>query len=528
MKKILSIALLFLAVQLKADSFIESNIQKVKVFRQNAEITRTVSTSINPGRPIIVLTGISTAINPSSLQIKLKNANAELLTAKYERNYLIPKKNNPKIDGLISKSEELSDELAWLTEQKNALVGMEEILKKNQELGAGKAGFTPRQVVELSNNYKKKFLEVKKELRELKKEEKILRKQLNRTNNQLNEMKAAINNPSGNIVLHLTSNRNERLQIECSYTVNQAGWSPLYDLRSSGISKNIKLNYRANIYQNTGIDWDNVDLTVSTGNPTQSNERPILRPLYAKIVMPYKGGKTKSLNESVLNMAMANDDMKRLSMGYTAHAQISEQQTNVEFNVSNNQSIQSDGKKNLIALNTYNLPTNYIYHAVPKICNGAFLLAKISDWGQYNLLPGQANIFFEGAFVGTSTINPEITSDTMLVSLGRDNGIVIKRNPIERYTEKKNLMSNRKETVGFELVVRNNKSEPVKIEVMDQVPISQNNKIQISLNKKGDAKHVKKYGKLLWTTTISPNNSWKDEFVYTVKYPRNNAIAGLK
>lgn len=528
MKKIISIVLVLISLQLSAQTPVVSAIKKVKVFKRNAEIQRRAQTTVNPGKQEIVLTGISTKINPSSLQIQFKNASTELLTAKYEPNYLIPQINNPKIDALKTTSEDITDELSWVTEQKNALLGMEEILKKNQVLGAGKVGFTPAEVIELSNNYKKKYLEVKKELSGLKKEEKTLKQKLTRTNKQLQEMSAQFNKPSGTIVLQISAKKSERLSIQCSYTVNNAGWTPLYDLRSAGITKKVNLNYRANVYQNTGQDWENVKLVVSTGNPAQNNERPILNPLYAKITVPYKNKQSRDKDLNRLNMAISGKAQSKFDDAYTAHAQIGENQMNVEFTLPNKQSIESDGKQNLMALNTYKLPTDYIYHTVPKLCDGAFLLAKISDWGQYNLLPGKANIFFEGAFVGTSTINPEITADTMLISMGRDNNIVVKRNPIEKYNKKKALDSKRKETIGYELVVRNKKSVSIKIEVLDQIPVSQTNQIDVDLDKKGNAAYVKKIGKLLWTTTIAPSNSWKDEFVYTVKYPKNNTVAGLK
>ncbi len=527
MKKILSIILLFIGFQLGAQTPVSSKIEKVKVFKRNAEISRKAQVRVHTGVQEIVLTGISTSINPSSLQIQFKDASSELLSAKYEPNHLLGKTENPKVEELKDKKEKLVDEHAWITDQKNALLGMQEILKKNQDLG-GQSSFTPAQVMELSNKYRSKYLEIRKELKGILKQEKEIKKQLAQTNRQLQEMRAKFNKPTGTIVLQVASKSNSSLNIRCTYTVNNAGWSPLYDLRSAGITENIKLNYRANVYQNTGQDWNKVNLIVSTGNPTQNNERPILNPLYAKIAVPYKAKHKEEAVAQLMNMAMERDANKDFKGGYTAHAQIGENQLNVEFKVANRQTVLSDGKRNLMALNTYNLPTDYIYHTVPKLCDGAFLLAKISDWSQYNLLPGKANIFFEGAFVGTSTINPEITADTMLISMGRDNGIVVKRNAIASFSKKKSLGSNKKETIGYEIVVKNKKSVPIKIEVLDQIPVSQSNQIDVDLNKKGSAEYAKKIGKLLWTTQIASRSSWKEQFVYTVKYPKNNIIAGLK
>ncbi len=529
MKRIISAAtLLFIGIQGFSQVAIPSKIKNVKVFKNNAEINRTAKATVTPGKQEIVITGISTSIDPSSLQIKFNKASSELLSAKYEPNHILAHVNNPKVEELKTISEGLADDLSWVTDQKNALLGMEEVLKKNQDLG-GQSGFTPAQVMELSNKYRTKYLEIRKELKTILKEEKKVKTKLASAKRQLQEMNAKFNKPTGTIVLQVSSRATSALNINCTYTVRNAGWTPLYDLRSSGISENVKLNYRANVYQNTGQDWKDVNMTVSTGNPTQNSERPILSPLYVNIQQPYRIKALGKSKESALNMGLASKDERADEhFGYVANAQIGENQLNVEFKIENKQSVLSDGKKNLLALNTYSLPTKYIYHTVPKLCDGAFLLAKIADWSQYNLVAGKANLFFEGAFVGTSYINPNITSDTMLLSMGRDNGIVVERKAIEKYAKTKAIGSNKKETIGYELIVKNKKSIPITIEVMDQIPLSQSSQINVELENKGNAEHNRKIGKLLWTTTIAPRASWKDQFVYTVKYPKNNAIAGIK
>jgi len=529
MKNLLIAFLMILTVPAFAQKALSSDIKQVKVFKRNAEVMRSLKTQVNSGKQELVLTGISTSINPSSLQIRFKNASSILLSAKYEPNHILAKSNNPKIDALKLQSEDLNDELSWVVDQKNGLLGMEEVLKKNQDLG-GQSGFTPAQVMELSNKYRTKYLEIRKELKGVLKEEKALKQKIAGIQGQLNEMKARFNKPSGTIVLQLSAPRSESLNIECTYTVNNAGWNPLYDIRSNGISSDVKLSYKANIFQNTGQDWNEVDVTVSTGNPTQNNSRPILNPLYVRMMTNYLKDKKKgeTASASMKNMAMEFDRKSPMASGYEHNAQISENQLNVEFEIQKRQTILSDGKKNLLALKAYELPTHYVYHTVPKLCNGAFLLAKVTDWSKYNLVSGQANIFFEGAFVGTTQINPEITADTMLLSLGRDNGIVVERKPIEEFMDKKAIGSNKKETLGYKLIVKNKKSMPIEIEILDQIPVSQNNQIEVSLDEKGLADYNKNIGKLLWTAKISSRESWEDQFVYTVKYPKNNAVAGLK
>lgn len=522
-KLFLPLLLVFLSLNTFGQTEIASKINNVKVFKQNAQITRDLSITTIAGTQEIVLTGISTHIIPSSLQIQFSNSNSILLSAKYEKNYLLSKTNNKQTENLQKQLDDLNDELSWLNDKKNSLKGMEDILNKNQDLGGGNSSFTAQQVIQLSNSYEIKYLEIRKSLRELSKKEHPLIEKIDKIKNQLNEVNAKFNKPSGNIVLQITSKTSILVNVKCKYIVNNVGWNPIYDIRSEGITKNVQLNYKANIYQNTGVDWEDVSVIISTGNPSQNNNRPILSPLYANIYQEQVYEDDEMLEEVVVsNMAL------KKSSGFVERSQISENQLSVDFNILNKQMINSDGKENLVALKSYELNTEYIYHSVPKLNKGAFLLAKISDWSKYNLIAGKANIFFEGGFVGTSQINPQVTSDSLLISMGLDNSIVIERLPIKEFTSSKFIGSNKKEAIGYELIVKNKKSVPIKIEVLDQIPISQNKIIQIVLEEKGSAEYSQDLGKLLWTMDVDARQTKKEKFIYTVKYPKKESIIGIK
>ncbi|MCF6350461.1 MAG: DUF4139 domain-containing protein [Flavobacteriaceae bacterium] len=513
----------FLSLNTFAQTEVTSKINTVKIFKQNAQITRDLSFTTISGTQEIVLTGISTHILPSSLQIQFNNANTILLSAKYEKNYLVSKTNNKDIESLQKQLDDLNDELSWIDDKKNSLKGMEAILNKNQDLGNGNSNFTAQQVVQLSNSYEIKYLEIRKSLRNLLKKEKPLNEKVDKIKNQLNEVNAKFNKPSGNIILQITSKTSKLISIKCKYIVNNVKWNPIYDIRSEGITKNIQLNYKANIYQNTGVDWTDVSVIISTGNPSQNNNRPILDPLYADIYQ-----KQIYENDEMLEEAVATSRTLKKSTNFIEGSQVSENQLSIDFNILNKQTIDSDGKENLVALKSYELNTEYVYYSVPKLNKSAFLLAKISDWSKYNLVTGRANIFFEGGFVGTSQINPQVTSDSLLISMGLDNSIVIERLPIKEFTSSKFIGTNKKETIGYELIVKNKKSIPIKIEILDQIPISQNKMIQITLEEKGSATYTQNLGKLLWTMNIQARQTKKEKFIYTVKYPKKESIIGIK
>lgn len=516
---------------------LKSDISTVKVYKQNAEITRNAQTKLLAGTQEIVITDISTQIDPSSLQVQLATSgNVTLLSAKYERNFLLPKKNNPEIEKLKDRLEILNEDLLWLNDQKDTYKGMEDILNVNKDFGKSEAGFTPSQVSELVNNYRTRLFEIRKEKTKLRIQTKEKIEQKNQIQGQLTELNAQFNKPSGNIVLLVSSVSPVTTKFKCTYIVNNAGWSPLYDLRSEGISKDVQLNYKANVYQNTGQDWKNAKLIVSTGNPAKNNNRPILRPLYTNIYQvnyndQVYGNRQNKKTESVSNMAYEMEEVivdDEYKDAFQYNSDVSENQMSIEFEILHQQDIESDGKLHIIPLESYKLSTEYIYHAVPKLDKAAFLLAKVSNWGQYNLLSGDANIFFEDAYVGKSYINAQITADTMLLSMGRDESISIERKAVKEFTETKFLGSNKKDSYGYEIIVKNKKSYGIEIEILDQIPVSQNKIITVELEEKGEASYLKKVGKLLWKFKLAAGQSKNMKFKYTVKYPKDEKISGAK
>ena len=165
---------------------------------------------------------------------------------------------------------------------------------------------------------------------------------------------------------------------------------------------------------------------------------------------------------------------------------------------------------------------------MPKLDKDAFLLAGLKGWESLNLLPGTSNVYFEGAYVGQTVLDPASnTSDTLYVSLGRDKRIIVKRETVRDFTSKKVIGLNRKEEYGYEINLRNTKTEAIDIDVEDQIPLSRNSDIEVELIDKGDANYDVESGKLLWKLKIGPSETKKLRFRFSVKYPKNKQVSGL-
>jgi len=221
------------------------------------------------------------------------------------------------------------------------------------------------------------------------------------------------------------------------------------------------------------------------------------------------------------------DKMDQEAESPANYTTVNNQQLSVEFDIALPYDIPSDSKTHKVEVQDYTVPAIYEYYAVPKMDNDAFLLARVTDWSKLNLLSGNANIFFEGAYVGQSYINTATTKDTLDLSLGRDKKIIIKRLKEKDYTKQKFIGNDVKESFNYTITIRNTKTDDITIKLFDQFPISNNADIKVTRDDSGGATVDDVTGKLTWSITVKPGEDKKMKFSFTVEFPKNQSIQGL-
>jgi uncharacterized protein (TIGR02231 family) len=173
------------------------------------------------------------------------------------------------------------------------------------------------------------------------------------------------------------------------------------------------------------------------------------------------------------------------------------------------------------------LPALFEHFAVPKMDRATFLLARITGWEKLSLLRGTANLYFEGGYVGKSIIDPRVTSDTLDLSLGRDNGIQVTREMVKDFTSSKLIGTNYKKSFGYDIKLRNIKSEPVTIIVEDQIPLSTIKEIEVEVEEISSGNYNAETGKVFWKLTLQPSETQKVRLIFTVKQPKEKVISNL-
>jgi hypothetical protein len=201
-----------------------------------------------------------------------------------------------------------------------------------------------------------------------------------------------------------------------------------------------------------------------------------------------------------------------------------ENATSVEFEIKTPYTIPSENKNTTVAMEHYSLPAEYEYYCAPKADKDVFLLANISDWEQYNLLEGEANIFFESTFVGKTILDVRYVSDTLNISLGRDKSVTVQREKVKDYTSKKFFGSKAETTRDWKITVKNNKSQPINMILFDQIPVSTVQEIEVTPEQLSGGELNKELGEVKWKFILPSAKKNELELMYKVKYPKDRAL----
>ncbi|MCS6823543.1 MAG: DUF4139 domain-containing protein [Cytophagaceae bacterium] len=516
-------------------------IEEVTVFLKQAQIKSTVTTNIAEGVSEIIVEKLPQKLITSSLQVSGKG-NFTIMSVKHMLDYLNPAEKNilvKRIEDSIARFSFLYDSAVSVRE---ILQKEEELIIANQTLRGGQGMLNgdaldaySTALEELADFFRDRTLQIK--VAKMKNERfiKKIQEKLNALNNQLYSGGRLGNTAGSTVIITVSAKAATNATLTLSYTVPDAGWKALYDIRVKDTKSTAQIIYKAHIQQQSGIDWVNVKLKLSTQNPSADGTKPTLNPMYLNIYSTYYGyKKSKGVYKAEVERAMESEDALYNSEVGDSVAQTSAQFTNVaetslavEFDIKPFYTIHSNAQGQTVEIQVSEIQPMYRYSVVPKLDKDAFLMAHITGWESLNLLSGEASIYFEGTYVGTSTLNLNNTTDTLTISLGRDKKVVVERKTVKEFTSKKIIGTNRKDEFAYEITVRNTKKEPIDIEIEDQYPVSQNNSIQVELIESSGAQKEQTTGTLKWKLKIEPAETKQVSFRYSVKYPKDKIVEGL-
>jgi uncharacterized protein (TIGR02231 family) len=363
-------------------------------------------------------------------------------------------------------------------------------------------------------------------------------------NQQLQQLQNPRSEQSLDIIISIQPAGSGELRLEVSYAIENASWTPLYDIRVNESDKNITLSYLAEVNQRTGEDWNNVNLTLSTAKPGLGMLPPKLNPWYIDVRQPVEqfrqsrrraidvptGGAEMALPSPMMMEAkrsVLESEIESFEVESVA-AQVSQAGGVVTFELDGNNNIPSDGNPHKVTIFHDEYPCNLQHIAIPKLVSFAYLQALITNpTTGVTLLPGTANIFRSDTFVGTTNLENIAPGQEFELDLGIDESIKIERDLVERVVDKKLISQQRRLTYAYRILVTNLTDRPTQLKLTEQLPISRNEQIKVRLNRTNPQIQLGEMGVLEWLLQLSSQGKQEVYYQFIVEYPPQLNVTGL-
>jgi len=656
-----------------------SEITDVTVFFSGAQITRTAKVKLKSGKQMLLLSNLPRDVFSASIQVGAMS-NCKILSVKHQlKNVHTSRKSSDELS--IEQAIEAQKQIIHGLKNRQSVFDIEEkIILDNSHMSRKDGGVSISEIREAADFYRARLNDIREQKLSLYNQAKDANEKIQELYIKLNEITIEKRSAYSQVIIAVDSDKEHEAELKVNYYIASAGWEPHYDFRVAEITEPLVVVYQANVFQSTGEDWNKVNITLSSNNPSLSGHKPDLKSWYLGKRNPYQeeivhsgpatltgtlteagsdigvpfanivimkgnqqitgtntdfdgnytikpmpsgtfdmivnsvgyetvkitglvlssnkitfqnikmkaaaielanyevveykvplitkdGGKSGSTvtREELVKMPARHASSVAATTGgvmnyYNDHISIrgareestyyyidgvkvsgtikrpgsSDVETtnfisnslksvvgNLEYAIEIPYTIPSDGADHSIKIKESSVPVNYVYFAVPKLDSDVFLTAEVSNWTELNLLSGKSSIYYQGTYTGQTFIDADHSGDTLRISLGRDKSIIVKHESNKQLHDKRILGNNYKETVGWDITVRNNKAAKVKIIIEDQHPLSDRKSIEVELTDAGGSKVNEKIGKMIWELELAPNERKVLSYSYGVKYPRS-------
>ena len=626
----MAVALMLVTAANGEDKKLTAELKHVTVFTNGAQVERSHSVNLTAGQHVITFTGLSPYTDVKSMQIKARGI-LTVLGVNYRTTHPDSLQRIKQLREAEHQVKLTTDKERDLKAQLEVVNAQLEMVKTNCSTGNRTAVTPLANIKELNNYYAQEMLELKKKAIAIDEELATLAEKREKQEKTVDSIAHLKLKTITEAVLKLQMPQAGKVEFDLTYYIRNAGWYPTYDLRSEGLGQPLQLSYKANIFQNTKEEWNNIPVTLSSANPSRSNIAPELRtywldfgrqaPRYdnetisdgsisgvvldeegepligcsvlvigtnlgtvtdlngrysialphgkSQLQFSYVGylSQTQRVNGSTLNIKMKEDtaslqevvvvgygiskkgrgranskqeDVSEALQGRVAGLSVSkdkempeskliavnEQKTQFgyEFEIKQPLTLSSDGKTTTTEIARYQLPATYQYLGIPRADKDAFLVADATDWQQYSLLEGEANVYFENSFIGKTILDPTVTNDTLHFSLGRDNGIRIQRTKLSARSSSRLLATTQEQDLTWRITVKNSRKEAVSLTLQDQIPVSENTNITVTAEELSGGELDKSTGIVVWLLDLQPNEQREFIVQYRVKYPKSRRL----
>ena len=493
-------------------------VKEVSLYRNGCLVKRRGSVSLVKGRQTVVFENIPDSIDPSTVRLALpegvagSNIQTEELTARQKQEVTAEiRKKIARIDKSIeikNKQMELLNANADFSSKEN--VNMNDVVSY---------------IVSLPDHLEKLYDETE-ELNERKKE-------LTKQQQDLQKLTNCFR-----IRVDITADKEGKCPVELRYYDRNRWWNPVYEIYTSEEEDKLSIKLKADIFQNSIENWEDVKMTLFTGNPQISGNIPQLYPQYLSIYEPrmYKaaGANAAMARKMVMKTEMMVeeecaecDGEAEMPMMFDAVSNPSavavQNDTMMEYELDGLWTVTNENSTNA-ELQITEIPCRYHVVCVPKGDEFGYLAGEVKTADIENILQTEASIYHKGTYLGNVFINADLTKDTYDISLGRDESVRVKREQKKKYTSNVLLKGQKKTEYEYQIKVTSAKNKACRLTLLDQVPVSQDKTIVVERDNISGGSFDEKSGQVRWDFDLGPSETRTFDLNYSVAWPKDKSL----
>ncbi len=540
-------------------SLLDSQINQVTVYSNQARIQRNGKVELGGQEQELVIGDLPASLQTESLRVKGQGEVAvRILGVRSERQFFT-EALSPQLAELEQQLDALQQEKRGVGDRRKATLlnqgfvqQLSEGLVKPLSRSLSRQQISTEETAALMTFMGQRYSNQAAEILALDAEQKELEQKIKAVEQQVKQLKVIRPRESQRVVVAIAPSGSGSFELTLSYMINNASWKPIYDLDVVTEARSLTLDYLAEVQQTTGEDWSGVALTLSTAKPSLGSLPPKLKPWYVDERRPlptptrpmtmrkqsaprgeaYGDLSSDELEEEMLAGAVlsaarpAPATAPKPAEVVTASA--SQSGAVVTFAVGGDSDIPSDGNPHKVMLVRDNHPAQWQHIAMPKQVSFAYLQATIQNPSDgVTLLPGKANIFRDGMFVGKTQLQNTAPGQEFRLDLGIDEGIQIERELTERQVSKKLIGGQRLVTYGYRVKLINLLEETVELKLSEQLPVSKTEKIKVRLSQVTPKIEVGELGLLDWQLSLGAGEQQVVSYQFVVAHPVDLPVTGL-
>ncbi len=524
-------------------STIHAPIQSVTVFQDSARVTRRGAARLSAGEQVVALDGLPATIDERSVRASGRGAGVRILGVEVARQYVIEAPESAlaelarKLEELQDAGRALDDEDAALAETTQFLAGLRERGGASLAKAIARGQSTLDTATALSRYLAQESAAVAAARRDVAARKRQLARQIEAAKARLDELQHRRPLERRQARVSVAAAAETDFELELTYAVGQASWTPVYDLRLDESGDKLALTYLAEVKQSSGEDWMGVALSLSTARPAASTELPELEAWYIDLYQPPPPPPPRPAAQvgmlrtaaapapDAMLGAVAEDAMPYAEV---ATASVEAAGASATYHIERPADVPADGAPHKTAVALLELPAQIDHLIVPRLAEEAVLRARAVNATPYVLLAGRAALFHGANFVGSTDLELVAPSEAFELQLGVDDRVRVERKLVERSISKALIGNTRRAVHAYRIALKSHADRPLRAAVSDQLPVSRHEDVKVRLQDASPKPAEQTdLGILKWEVELAPQVEVVISFSFTVDYPRDRRLVGL-